>query len=202
MLADVYDVWPLQGTPTHYRVGGRHAMGWVPTDAVIPWGTRLVLRSDKVPDLAQAAGHISPAAVLSWDDNACRVVNWDPKAAWSRPDRIVSVPISSIPTEAWGVLLSRDELLALIQQTLTPVDTPPPSIRRLNLIAGKDAEDASWPASEGDSARAYLPRPVREIGPQPQAERLDRLTRLDNPWTPDASWSGLQFRFVPLDLLP
>src|SRR5690606_33872079 len=29
IFADVYDVWPLRGEPTHYRIGNRRPIGWV-----------------------------------------------------------------------------------------------------------------------------------------------------------------------------
>src|SRR5262249_12514702 len=29
MFADVYDLWPPSGDPTHYRIGNRRPLGWV-----------------------------------------------------------------------------------------------------------------------------------------------------------------------------
>ncbi|MBX6314451.1 MAG: hypothetical protein IRY99_16285, partial [Isosphaeraceae bacterium] len=123
-LYDVYDLWPLQGRPTHDRIGNRRPIGWVAAEVVLPWDTRLVLRAPEGKlDLADqperrakssvAVGAI-PLPVVAWTDHAIEVAVWEADRPWSAIARRGWIASEEIPSEAWGVLLSSAECRALL----------------------------------------------------------------------------------------
>lgn len=203
IFADVYDLWPLSGPPTHYRIGNRRPIGWVAAEAVLPWDTRLVVRAPAGGLPLDGEGR-SPARstsavlpVVGWSDRAVELADWAPEAPWSAVGRRGWVPLEAVPDDAWGAWLSRVELLALLRRALAGQGDGVP---RVAAILGP--RDRAYAPRDVAAARAALPAPVARIaGPTPTAA-AERLARLNEQWAPDASWSGLSFRAVPLGDLP
>ena len=123
MLVDVYDLWPLSGPPTHYRVGNRRPVGWVEAADVLPWDTRLVVQSPS--GSVEGGGFTRP--VLGWDAEAVRVADWRGERPWAEVARVVRLPLADLPEMSWGVWLSREELLTLLRRSLT--DGNPKALR-------------------------------------------------------------------------
>ncbi len=212
MFVDIYDVWPLKGEPEHYRVGNRRAIGWVRGVDLLCWDTRLVLRGEGEPvPLAEVPDH-SPAPitlrsslpVLAWRDDALWVAVWDPDRPWTEVERREWVRTSALPAPYWGVWLSREELLALLRRTLAPSTDHAESSEKLRLRAllGRLLDDRPLSDEEVQAARARLPAPSLAITAGTRDEASDRLARVNEEWSPEASWGGVTFRFVPLETLP
>jgi hypothetical protein len=210
MFVDVYDVWPLSGEPTHVRVGNRRAVGWVRVSDVLPWKTRLVVRGNEGalplsdgPDPAspsRAQTGRSSLPVLSWTPEALVVAVWEADHPWSEINRRASVRLSALSPSSWGVWLSREELLALIRRTLAASE-PPPRIR-LRAILGRLLDDRPLTDDDLRAAQAALPSPALTIASGSPGAAGDRLARANEDWSAEASWSGLSFRFIPLEALP
>jgi len=209
MFADVYDTWPLAGRPTHYRVGNRRPIGWVAAADALAWDTRLVVRAPggTIAPAAEPGGPPGapitvgdvPLPVLAWRSGAVRVAAWEPQRPWSEVARIGWVPAADLPAANWGVWMGGDELLILLRP-------PPPGEdragQRLRALLGRLGGVDHWPPEAAAAARPALPAVAFAGEGGPAQEKGEALARINEQWTPDASWSGLSFRFVPLTVLP
>jgi hypothetical protein len=190
-FADVYDVWPLKGEPTHYRIGNRRAFGWVTAADVLPWDTRLVLDG---PDAAPAL------PIVGWNEEGrVRVADWAPDQPWRRVAGERWLDAGAAPDSSWGALISRVELLALLRRLMA---NEPASLLRAQALTGDLATRRAW--SEPDLAALRNALPDRAFGGAGADRRriIEALSRLNEQWTPDASWSSLEYRAIPLDALP
>jgi hypothetical protein len=195
MFVDVYDVWPLQGAPDHYRVGNRRPVGWVDREDVLLWDTRLVLRA--VGQIGQSAdGRSLP--VLDWRPDAVQVAVWDDDRPWSEVARTTWLPTADLPAASWGVWLTREELLALIPRTMTA----PPLHLRLRTLLGRLLDNRPLTDEDVQTARAALPAQAFAIRAATPGESRERLARVNEHWAPEASWGGLSFQLVPLEAMP
>jgi hypothetical protein len=212
MIADVYDVWPLAGGPTHYRIGSRRPFGWVASADVLPWDTRLVIRApegtlsladspDGSPGAPMTVGPI-PLPVVAWTERAIRLAVWAPDRPWSEVSRFGWVPRADVPAEAWGVWLSRDELLTLIRRILAADVSEEAKTTRLRAILGRLADNQPITSAALEEAQTVLPAVVFPDEAMTPKETSETLARLNEQWTADASWSGLSFRSIPLSALP
>lgn len=212
MIADVYDVWPLKGELTHYRIGSRRPIGWVAAADVLPWDTRLVIRAPEgklaladAPDgPAGAAVEVGavPLPVVAWTEGAIRVAVWAPDRPWAEVARLGWVPLADVPAEAWGVWLSRDELLALLRQVLSPAAAAGAEVTRLRAILGRLGENSPLTAADLKAAETALPAVAFAGAGRATPQKSEALARLNEQWTPDASWSGLSFRAIPFSAFP
>ncbi|MEO8941842.1 MAG: hypothetical protein ABI453_14960 [Isosphaeraceae bacterium] len=209
-FADVYDVWPLEGPPTHYRIGNRGPIGWVAAADLLPWNTRLVIRPpDATLRLAdQPGGSTSPTAlavdvplpIVSWNADAVQVAVWDRDAPWSTISRFGWVPIADLPQAAWQVWLSQNELRALaVDRPLRDQGEPPDEVR-LRAVLGRLTDVRPLIPADVKAALAALPPRVFQKGDD--APRTEERLQNYEQWTPDAAWSGFSFRALPLDFLP
>jgi hypothetical protein len=211
MFVDIYDVWPLRGEPTHYRVGNRRPFGWVRAGDLIAWDTRLVVqlpRESQVSHAGPQGPFTAPAPegrrslpVMAWTAEAVEVVSWVRDRPWGEVDRRAWVRLSDLPHDRWGVWLSRDELLVLLRHTLDPAGPAAPEIARLQAVLGRFAVDHALVAEDVPEARAALPRLVFEGSGKAQ-EASECLARVNEHWLPEASWSGVSFQSIPLSCLP
>jgi hypothetical protein len=210
MFVEIYDAWPLTGEPTHYRVGNRRPIGWVRAAELLPWDTRLVVRSPDGPlPMAgrpdQAAPTSTPLGrsslpVLAWTPDAVQVAAWNPDHPWSEIDRRAWVRQEALPPRCWGVWLSREELLALLRRSIAGSESPPRL--RLRALLGRLLDDRPLTDADLQAARAALPSSSMTIGAGSPAEASDRLARANEDWSAEASWGGLSFQFIPLEMLP
>lgn len=212
IFADVYDVWPLRGEPTHYRIGNRRPIGWVPAGDVLPWDTRIVLipGSENIPlgsgprDSAPTEIGVddTPIPVISWDAEAraVRVALWDPGAPWERVERVGWVPIDGIEVEC-RALLSRAELLELLRRS---VDASPGEMEGLRVMAvlGTLGAGETLREDQVERIRRFIPGAADWTIWQDEEPLADRLGRLNDEWRADAAWSGIEYRAVPLEDLP
>jgi hypothetical protein len=210
MFVTVFDVWPIKGEPTHYRVGQREPIGWVSASDVLPWSTRLALRppegtlslSDNpggTPAPISAGRATLPVSSVSGE--SVELVVWDSEQPWARIARRGWVRLDDLPVEAWGVWLSREELLALLRRALAPPQGSSPELTRLRAVLGRLLDDRPITASDLAAARGALPKLVfARTGAAGDAS--ESLARINEQWTPEASWGGLAFQFVPLAALP
>jgi len=222
IFAEVFDVWPLQGEPTHYRIGNNgRPIGWVSAADVLPWNTRLVLiaRSKQPISLPESASELdepsptsilitNPTPIIDWTEDAVRLVIWAERAPWQRSARTVWVPRAEIPETAWGVWLSRFELLELLKRWGRSDDQETAQALWVGRLVGGSALSET----EIEAIQARLPsfavrsRHVNPVGNQngqrPADPVADRLGRINDQWQADASWSGLEFQAIPLQALP
>jgi hypothetical protein len=207
---DVYDAWPLSGEPTHFRIGARAPIGWVEAGAALRWPTRLALRrpggsvelsrSPGGADTATVQADASPMPILRGEGDRVEVAAWEPGAGWqevaqvgwTRPDR----------TEV-GVMLARPEVVAMLGKMLAPRSETEADALRLRALTGRVVlETRAISAADVAEAGRVLPAVALERGGLSDREKTDGLARLNEEWSPDATWGGLEFRLVPLDLLP
>jgi hypothetical protein len=210
MFVSVFDVWPLKGEPTHYRVGQREPIGWVSATDLLPWSTRLTLRppEGRLPLRDKPDGANTPISagratlpVSNVSGESVELVVWDPDHPWARIARRGWVRVDDLPVDAWGVWLSREELLALLRRSLAPAQGSSPEIVRLRAVLGRLLDDRPITASDLAAARGALPKLV--FAPTAAAgDASESLARINEQWTPEASWGGLAFQFVPLAALP
>ena len=207
MFVNVYDTWPEPGPATSYRIGNRKPVGWVRAADVLPWETRLVIRAPAgllTPSAKPGAGPPSPIRagtiplpVLAWTDHAVEVAVWEPDRPWSAVDRRIWVASDDLPSSAWGVWISQFELPALFRLAIDG----DPAIVRLRAVIGRLADPKPLTRADLEAARPALPALVfaRPTDPRRSA---GRLAEANNRPESDAAWSGLNFRFLPLDDLP
>jgi hypothetical protein len=213
MFVEIYDVWPLQGAPTHYRIGNRRPIGWVGAADLLPWDTRLAVRAPRgAMALAETAdGPRPPSAtpvgaqtlpVVAWTRDAVRVAVWDPDRPWQGVARLGWVARADLPPESWGVWISREELLALLRRAVDPA--PPSDLRLASLraVLGRLADSRALTDADRAAAAPALPPGVLDRAATSTAEASDRLARANEHWAPEASWAGLSFQFLPLTDLP
>jgi hypothetical protein len=195
MFVDVYDVWPLAGEVTHYRVGTRRPFGWVNAAELLPWDTRLVIRRQGTPLSLPVVGHRA---------DALEVAVWDPDRPWSALDRREWVATSEVTPPSWGVWLAREELLALLRRTLAEGTGHAGSRETLHLraVLGRLLDDRPLGGDDVRAARAALPPPALTIAAGSLDAARDRLARINEEWSAEASWGGLSFQFVTLEALP
>lgn len=206
MFFDVYDTWPEPGPATHVRVGNRRPIGWVQASDVLPWDTRLVVRS-RAGRLAMADTPGGPATsvdlgtmalpVLGWTDRAVEVAAWDPGHPWSRVVRRGWVGLDDLPPDFWGVWISQVELPVLLRLTLEG----DPSVVRLRAILGRLTDSKPMTRAEIESARPALPAVVFARASDPRRSAA-RLAEANAHFEGEAGWSGLSFRFLLLGDLP
>jgi hypothetical protein len=195
MFVDVYDVWPLAGEPTYYRVGNRNPLGWVNAAELLPWNTRLVIRRDTAaPSLP----------VLGQRTDAVEVAVWDAAQPWSAVERREWVSASALTPPSWGVWLSREELLALLRRTLAKGTghAEPRETVHLRAVLGRLLDDRPLGKHDLEAARAVLPPPALKIAAGSPDEASDHLAQINEEWATEVSWGGLSFRFIPLEVLP
>jgi hypothetical protein len=211
MFVDIYDVWPLQGEPTHYRVGNRRPFGWVRAGDLLPWNTRLVVQLPEGTKVSHA-GPQGPfdvpgpegrgwLPVTDWTADAVQVVLWVRDHPWEEPERRAWVRLSDLPPDRWGVWLSRDELLVLLRRSLASTAPNAPEIARLRAVLGHFSTDRSFNPGRVAEARNALPGLVFEGQRNAQAAS-ECLARVNEHWTPEASWAGVSFQAIPLSCLP
>jgi hypothetical protein len=186
---DVYDVWPLDGPPTHFRVGNRKPLGWVAVADALPWDTRLVVKTDGVP-----------VPVVGWREGAVEVALWDRERPWSGVARRDTIRLADLPPGSLGVLVAREELPALLSLGLAAGDDPARGRARLRAVLGRLLEPVSWTAAEVGQACAALPAAVFER--RAAGNPSDRIAAANADTKADAEWGGHAFRFVPLEDLP
>lgn len=213
LIADVYDVWPLAGDPTHYRIGTRRPIGWVEAAKVLPWDTRLAIRPPAgglrlASDTERNAFEDVPVGgeplpVIGWTSEAVQVATWEPGAPWAAVARIGWLANEQVEAADWSVWLSRDELLAAIGRSTEPgMKGGSPTDLRLTAILGRLGSGPLISEPEAEKSLAALPPPVRQIGRPERDSAAEALARINEGWEPDASWSGLTFRAIPLAELP
>jgi hypothetical protein len=195
MFVDVYDVWPLAGQATHYRVGTRRPLGWVNAAELLPWDTRLVIRRGDKPLSLPVVGQRPDAVELAV---------WDPDQPWSAVERREWVRTSDLTPSRWGVWLAREELLALLRRSLAGSTGPAESreILHLRAVLGRLLDDRPLRDADVRAARGALPPPALAIAAGSLDEARDRLARINEEWSAEASWGGLAFGFIPLEALP
>jgi hypothetical protein len=207
MFVDVYDIWPLQGVPEHYRVGNRRPIGWVRRGDLLSWDTRLVIRGEsQALPLAAVPDHSPPPVplhvslpVLEWHGDVVTVAVWVTDRPWTEVDRPEWLQAPAVPRASWGVWLAREELLVLLRRTLA---TASPQELHLRALLGRLLDDRPLPDADLEAARAALPPPAFAIGAGSLDEARDRLARINEQWSPETSWGGLSFQFIPLEALP
>jgi hypothetical protein len=210
MFVEIYDTWPMTGEPTHYRVGNRRPIGWARAADLLPWDTRLVVRNPDGPlPLAGGPDIAAPTSTpvgrsslpaLAWTSDALRVAVWNPDHPWSEIDRRAWVRQEALPPRCWGVWLSREELLAWLRRSLASSESP--QRLRLRALLGRLLDDRPLTDADFQAAHAALPAPALTIAPASPAEVSDRLGRANENWSPETSWGGVSFQFIPLDMLP
>jgi hypothetical protein len=212
MIADVYDVWPVRGEPTDYRIGARRPIGWVAAADVLPWDTRLVIRVPRgtlaladfpgSPASAPVEVGTVPLPVLAWTEGAIRVAVWDRDRPWTEVARRGWVRTADVPAESWGVWLSREELLDLLRRTLAPAAVNDAQAVRLRTLLGRLADNTPLAAADLKATRDALPAAAFAAEAADLKPKSEVLARFNEQWTPDASWSGVSFRAIPLSALP
>ncbi|MHC5538442.1 hypothetical protein ACYOEI_09455, partial [Singulisphaera rosea] len=211
MFVDVYDVWPLDATPAFYRVGNRGPIGWVASADLMPWDTRLVVRlpvdgkeaSRSVTEKEHFKTVTSVSApMLSWDAESVELASWGGSSPWREVSGRKKVRISDLPAEAWGVWLTREELLVLLRRS---IETNSPQHRqalRLRAILGRLSDESPLTEDDLRTARKALPSRVFVESPGESDSSSQRLGELNHSWRTESSWSGLAFAFIPLSTLP
>ncbi len=186
---DVYDVWPLDGPPTHVRVGNRKPLGWVAVADALPWDTRLIVKTD---------GMAVP--VVGWRDDTLEVVRWDRERPWSKVGQRETMRTADLPAGSLGVLVAREELPALLSLSLAAGDDAARDRARLRAVLGRLLEPVSWTDAEVAAGRAALPAAVFER--HAAGNPAERIAAANADPKADAEWGGHAFRFVPLEDLP
>jgi hypothetical protein len=211
MFVEVFDTWPLKGAPTHYRVGNRRPIGWVAAADLIAWDTRLVVRAPEgvLPMSETPQGPARPEdvgagslPVLAWTGDAVQVAVWEPGHPWERVSRTGWVGLDAVRPARWGVLLDREELLALLRRAVEPPASSPPSILRLRAVLGRLSDARPLTDTDLTLARGALPPLVFNRVISSPGGAAEALARANEQWQPEATWGGLSFAFVPLTILP
>ena len=207
MFVDVYDTWPEPGPTSHVRVGNRKPIGWVPVANVLPWDTRLVIRTlgnswnlARSPDGTSEQVEVGSGSlpVLGWTDRAVEVGVWDRAHPWSKLARRGWIPSTEIPAESWGVWISQVELPILLGMAN---DGESPLEARLRAVFGRLADNRTWSPVEVETLGKALPPII--LARKPDASRAaGPLAEFNARPSPEARWSGLNFQFLTLDRLP
>jgi hypothetical protein len=208
-FVDIYDIWPEKGSPSHFRVGPRGPLGWVRSGDCLAWDTRLVLRAPKGrlslarefggPIVEVEAGP-SPLPVTAWREGWVEVLLWASDQPWTTVGGKGWVNLERLPRLNLGVLLSTVELPAIIQLAAGAEDSASRNRIRLRAVLGRLVEDVGWKRSDIEIALKALPAPVFERTSGVYSS--DQIAALNASRWVDAKWSGLEFRFIPLDALP
>ncbi|SIO67248.1 hypothetical protein SAMN05444166_8300 [Singulisphaera sp. GP187] len=212
MFVDIYDIWPLSGPPDFYRVGNRRPIGWVNANDLLPWDTRLVVHSPEVESTSAVANPSKdrprppsrPALpVLSWTADTVEVATWDESLPWQSVKGRTPIRITQLRPDDWGVWISRPELLSLLRRT-GPNPPEPAKLTRLRAILGRLSDDRPLSAQAQAATIAFLP--VQVFTSRDDSLSLldsnEALARANENWSPEASWGGLSFQFLPLSTLP
>ncbi|WP_406696651.1 hypothetical protein V5E97_37270 [Singulisphaera sp. Ch08] len=212
MFVDIYDVWPLSGSPDFYRVGNRRPIGWVRASDLLPWETRLVVHAPEGETTSANANiqadqpplkSLPALPVLTWTADSIEVATWDDSLPWQSVNRHRQIQIADIAPDDWGVWISRPELLSLLRRT-GPNPAEPAKLTRLRAILGRLSDDRPFSAQDQAAATAFLPAQVFTSSNNPLSilESNESLARANENWKPEASWGGLSFQFLPLSALP
>ena len=201
IFADVFDVWPLQGPPTHYRIGNRRPIGWVDAIDVLPWDTRLVvmptnglLSISETPDgpFAELPVGSESLPIIGWEAGLIEIALWEAGLPWERVAGSAWIKSTDLPIESWGVWMSRSELLEALRRALQgPGDAGSPPLSAILGSLGSESDNRA-------AALAALPDVIAQFKWEPNA---DRLARINESWNPEARWSGLEFAAIPLGAL-
>ena len=209
-FADVFDVWPTTGPPTHFRIGNRKPIGWIKAADALDWSTRLAFMPlARTLALADSPGGTSRGPlptgdtalpVLDWKDEAVRIGVWEPDRPWS--EIAGEGWLTPASEDRWGLWIGRDELLGLIG--LLGRSEVPEKVEevRLKAIVGALGSGEEWTSTEVDEVRHWLPRGVFAKEAITPTLAVEGLARINEDWTAEARWSGLTFRFLPLSALP
>ena len=200
MFVDIYDEWPDATKPTHYRVGNRQPLGWVDAAALLPWNTRLVVRPPSgrlTLDGREVETGSVACPVIGWRDDAVEVATWTKDQPWAQVDHRGWVRLADLPSDSWGVWISRVELPNLLRLALDGV----PDVVRLIAVLGKVTAADPMGIADVAAARPALPPIVFDPATRSPGA-LDRLAEANSQPRTDARWSGLSFRFLPLSDLP
>lgn len=212
IFVDIFDYWPLDQVeaPDYFRIGNERPFGWVDAGALLPWSTRLVVRWTASDESAESGlGSIADASqpplgailpILAWDPDRIEVARWRDGEPWSAVGQTTQFAVSSIPVTSLGVLLSRAELLELLRQTHQADSPPARESLRIRAIFGQLFGARPLRPEDEDAVRSYLP-PWAIAGlraPAPVAQ----LGALSTDWRSDVDFSGVSYRFIPLDALP
>lgn len=195
---DVFDVWPLKGATTHYRVGNRNPIGWIRAEDALEWSTRLAVRL-KIPTAGRPP---VSRPVLEWSEGRIRIATWDEWHPWQVVATADQFDDSLYENAVWGVWISREELLALIGRLGRAKTSEAAEEYRLRAIVGQIALGREWSAEEIAAIRDFLPSECVKPSDRPLAKSLELLAIRNEQWEFEASWSGLSFGFLPLSELP
>ena len=192
-FVDFYNSWPLQGSATHIRVGNRRPLGWVNLERLLLWPTRIVLMSagTKLSYVNEKGERLAigpdPVPVLVQNPKDVQVLTWGEAGAWHVGGRLASLLPNDIPDEAWGLWLTRSELLYLLGRDRS--QTPPPGFQRpvavLKALLGLPINDRPFSKDESEMALTLLGRTATLAA---TTDKLDALARCNEEWKPDAIW--------------
>ena len=208
MFVDVYDTWPSPGPTTHLRVGNRGPIGWIKAAEALAWDTRLVIRPEGGRlTLADAPGGAVgspidvgtvPLPVVGWDPRGwVEVALWDRAHPWSEVGRTGWTKAGELSAGSWGVWISQVELPILLRRTIHG----DPDLTRLAAVVGRLAESRPLMRSDLEAVRSRFPPIALAAGADP-GQVAGRLAEANARPSVDAAWSGLSFRFLPLEDLP
>lgn len=201
-FADLYDRWPVEGSITHMRIGNRRPLGWMPTDRLLAWETRLVLVDGRFTD--QSGQEITlrggPFPVVDQNATSIEIVEWGNGGPWHSGGKSVHISVSSIPDTTWCVWLTRAEVLGLIgrdrNQAASPGFARPVAV--LRAMIGLPIKDELFTNDEAELVHTLLDA-AQKI---PPTSKLDALTRINENWKPDATWGGVEYKAVRLVDIP
>lgn len=211
MFVDVYDVWPLEGTPTSYRVGTRRPIGWVASADLMPWDTRLVARLPAqgkdgsrtvTADERFKGDTLESSPMLRWDAESVELAVWDQGGPWREVSGWKKVRISDLSAESWGVWLSREELLVLLRKSIESSSPEHRQALRLRAILGRLSDETPLTEDDLRTARKALPAAVFAESPGESGLSSQRLGEVNQDWRTESSWSGVAFAAIPLSTLP
>ncbi|WZO96811.1 hypothetical protein EP7_003816 [Isosphaeraceae bacterium EP7] len=197
MFAKVFDTWPRKGTTTHLRVGNKSAIGWVDVSLTLNWPTRLVVRIEKVEGVPSG---VYP--VLSWREGRVVLAIWMPRREWAEVDRYATLDLADLAPDAWQVWCSEDELQSALGATVAPHAAQKPGSIRLAALFGRLGESTEWDAPDFKAVRGFLPTQLAMFPVPHLADAAERLAEINRAWSPDATWSGVEYRAVPVADFP
>lgn len=130
------------------------------------------------------------------------LARWSAGRPWTDVEKIENVNMNRISSECWGVWLSREELLSLLRRSMNDGPSESHSLLRLRALLGRLLDDRSLTDADLAAARPALPSPVFTIAAPSSSDASERLARINEQWHSEASWGGLSFQAVPLNVLP